>query len=59
VGTRLPIPVGEGDHNQLSVRSRLLWIGALALAIIVAVGTLITISWGVVRLVAQVIRTFS
>lgn len=55
-GLRLPIPHYEGDRNELGVQQRLLWIGALAIAIIVAVGTLITISTGVVRLVSEIVQ---
>lgn len=56
---RLPLPRFRGDKNDLSLRSRLTWIGALALGIVITVGALITISWGVVRLVGQIFRTLS
>ncbi len=58
-GPRWPIPRYEGDRNDLTIGERLLWIGALALGAVVAVGTLITISWGIVRLIGQLVRLFS
>ena len=58
-GLDLPFPRNEGALNDLSTGRRLFWIGALATAIVFAVGALITISWGVVRMVAQLLRAFS
>lgn len=55
-GPRLPFPRFGGDRNDLTVRSRLAWIGAIAIFMVVVLGSLITISSGVVRLVAQVLR---
>lgn len=56
---RLPLPRYRGDRNDLTVRKRLIWIGVIVLGIVVTVGALITISWGVVRLVGQLFRGLS
>lgn len=58
-GLRLPLPRYRGDRNDLSIRTRLIWIGAIALGIVAIVGALITISWGVVRMVSQILRSFA
>lgn len=55
-GFRLPAPRYPGDRNDLSVARRLFWIGALALGIVLGVGALISTSWGVVRLMGQIVR---
>ena len=58
-GLRLPLPRYLGDRNDLTIRTRLIWIGAIAIGIVVALGSLITISWGVVRMVGQIFRTLA
>jgi len=58
-GLRLPLPRYRGDQNDLTIRNRLIWIGAIAIAAVVILGALITISSGVVRLVAQILRAFA
>jgi len=56
---RLPLPRYRGDDNDLTIRLRLIWIGTIAIAAVVILGALITISSGVVRLVAQIFRAFA
>lgn len=56
---RLPVPRHEGDRNELSVGMRLVWIGLAALGVIVAVGTLITISTGIANTVDSIVRALS
>lgn len=51
----LPIPRKRGDRNDLTIKARLLWIGALTLGIVLVVGALVTIAWGIVRIVAGLI----
>jgi hypothetical protein len=58
-GLRLPLPRYGGDRNDLTIRARLIWIGAIAIGMVVLLGSLITISSGVVRLVGQLLRTFA
>lgn len=58
-GPRLPLPRFEGDRNDLTPVGRLMWIGAAAFAVIVAVGTLITISAGVSNTVDAIVRALS
>lgn len=58
-GPRLPLPRHRGDRNDLTIRTRLIWIGAIALGVVVILGALITISSGVVRLLAQILRAFA
>ena len=54
-----PVPRYTGDRNDLRVGRRLFWIGALAFGIVLAVGALITMSWGFVRIMNQVVRALS
>lgn len=56
---RLPLPRYRGDRNDLTIRTRLIWIGTIALGVVVILGALITISSGVVRLVSQILRAFA
>ncbi len=58
-GPRLPLPRYRGDRNDLTIRTRLMWIGAIALGVVAALGALITISSGVVRMVSQILRAFA
>lgn len=58
-GLRLPLPRYRGDRNDLSIRTRLIWIGAIALGFVAMVGALITISSGVVRIIARILRDFA
>lgn len=58
-GLRLPFPRYRGDRNDLTIRARLIWIGAIALGIVAILGALITISWGVVRMVGQILHAFA
>jgi DNA-binding CsgD family transcriptional regulator len=55
-GLRLPLPRFRGDRNDLTIRTRLMWIGALAFGLVAILGALITISSGVVRMVSQILR---
>lgn len=48
----LPIPRQRGDRNDLTIKARLLWIGALTLGIVLVVGALVTIAWGIMRIAA-------
>lgn len=48
----LPIPRKRGDRNDLTIKARLLWIGALTLGIVLVVGALVTIAWGIMRIAA-------
>jgi len=57
-GPRLPLPRYRGDRNDLTIRNRLIWIGAIAMGFVVMLGTLITISSGIVRLVTLILRAF-
>jgi DNA-binding CsgD family transcriptional regulator len=56
---RLPIPRYRGDRNDVTIRTRLIWIGTIALGAVLVLGGLITISWGVVRMVGELIRIFA
>ena len=56
---RLPLPRYRGDRNDLTTRIRFLWIVALTVGFAVVLGSLITISTGVVRLVSQIIRALA
>jgi len=58
-GPRLPLPRYRGDRNDLTIKTRLIWIGAIAIGGVVILGALITISSGVVRLVAQIFRALA
>ncbi len=58
-GLRLPFPRYRGDRNDLTITIRLMWIGALTVGFVVVLGSLITISTGVVRLVSQLIRALA
>lgn len=58
-GLRLPLPRYRGDRNDLTIRTRLIWIGAIAFGIVAIVGALITISWGVVQMVHQILRALA
>ncbi len=58
-GPRWPIPRYEGDRNDLTTTERLMWIALAAFGIIVAVGTLITISAGTGRTIAAIVRALS
>ncbi len=58
-GSRWPIPRYEGDRNDLTIGDRLMWIALAAFGIIVAVGTLVTISAGTGRTVAAIVRALS
>ena len=53
---RLPFPRFEGDRNDLTTKSRLVWIGGIGLGVVIALAALIAISWGVVRMVGQILR---
>lgn len=55
---RLPVPRFWGDRNDLTLRARLLWIGALAAAIVIMVGALVSIAYGAGRIVSHLIRAF-
>jgi len=56
---RLPIPRYRGDRNDVTIGTRLIWIGTIALGAVLILGGLITISWGVVRMVGELIRIFA
>lgn len=56
---RLPLPRYRGDKNDLTIRTRLIWVGGIAFAAVAILGALITISSGVVHLVAQILRAHS
>ena len=58
-GIGLPFPRYEGDRNDLTIGQRLVWIGLAALGIIVAVGTLITISSGVSNTISSIVNALS
>ena len=58
-GIGLPFPRYEGDRNDLTIGQRLAWIGLAALGIIVAVGTLITISAGVSNTISSIVNALS
>jgi DNA-binding CsgD family transcriptional regulator len=58
-GPRFPLPRFEGDRNDLTVGKRLMWIALAAFGIIVAIGTLVTISAGAGRTVSAIVRAFS
>ena len=53
---RLPFPRFEGDRNDLTIKSRLAWVGGIGLGVVIALAALIAISWGVVRIVGQILR---
>jgi DNA-binding CsgD family transcriptional regulator len=55
----LPFPRHQGERNELPAATRLLWIGGIAIGIVLALAALIATSWGVVRMVGQAARTFS
>lgn len=56
---RLPFPRYQGDRNDVTIGTRLIWMGTIALGAVLILGGLITISWGVVRMVGELIRTFA
>jgi DNA-binding CsgD family transcriptional regulator len=56
---RLPLPRFRGDRNDVTIGTRLIWIGTIALGAVLILGGLITISWGVVRMVGELIRIFA
>ena len=56
---RLPLPRYRGERNDLSIRARLMWIGALALAIVASLGALVTIASGAMRMFAQLYRALA
>lgn len=58
-GIGLPFPRYEGDRNDLTIGQRLAWIGLAALGIIIAVGTLITISAGIGNTVRSIVNALS
>jgi hypothetical protein len=55
---RLPLPRYRGERNDLASTTRLKWIGVLAFGLVFAVGALVSVAWGVVRIVSQLIRAF-
>ena len=56
---RLPVPRFRGDRNDLTIRARLLWIGALAAGVVIMVGALVSIAYGAGRIIAHLIRAFA
>lgn len=53
---RLPFPRHLGERNDLSISARLKWIGLLACGIVIAVGALVSIAGGIVRIVAALLQ---
>ena len=53
---RLPFPRFEGDRNDLTIKSRLAWVGGIGLGLVIALAALIAISWGVARMMGQILR---
>ena len=58
-GLRLPISRYWGDKNDLTLKARLLWIGAISLAVVLLASALVAISWGAVRVAGQIFRALS
>ena len=50
---RLPLPRYRGDANDLGLKARLLWIGAISLGIVIVASALVAISWGAARIAQQ------
>ena len=55
---RFPLPRYRGEINDLSTATRLKWIGVLAFGIVLAVGALVSIAGGVLRIFNALIGTF-
>ncbi|SMF61059.1 hypothetical protein [Allosphingosinicella indica] len=53
---RWPLPSWPGEPNRLSARARLMWIGAIAVGLAAALGALVSIAWGIVRIVGHLLR---
>jgi DNA-binding CsgD family transcriptional regulator len=53
---RLPFPRYEGDRNDLTAGKRVLWIGALALGIVLIASALIAVAMGAGRILNHLIR---
>jgi len=53
---RLPFPRFEGDRNDLTIKSRLVWVGGIGLGLVIALAALVAISWGVSRMLGQIFR---
>jgi len=56
-GFRFPLPRYRGEPNDLSATTRLKWIGALAFGIVFAIGALVSIAGGLLRIFSSLIGT--
>lgn len=50
---RLPIPRYKGERNELKLGERLIWVGGIALGIVIIMAALTAIGWGAGRLISR------
>jgi DNA-binding CsgD family transcriptional regulator len=51
---RLPLPRFRGERNDLSIRTRLLWIGLITVGVAITVAALALLATGVVNMIVEI-----